>query len=123
MLPTLVPSGLRMEHRGEGVDAKLLRHSRSFSLFHIDLEIDETRIEHFAHFGLGEDFACEFLAGAAPTGVAIDEDLLAFLGGFGQCVFERELFEVHSVVFLEPIGKEPSRLAASPVLRVAASRR
>ena len=102
--------GVENEHRGEGVDAKLLRHSRSFSLFHVDLEIDETRIEDFAHFGLGENFACEFLAGAAPTGVAIHENLFAFLSGFGQCVFERELFEVHSVVLLEPICEEAETL-------------
>ena len=75
------------------------------------MEIDETSIEHFAHFGLREDFASEFLAGAAPTGVAIHEDLFALLGGFGQRIFERELFEVHSVVLLESIGEEPESLA------------
>ena len=75
------------------------------------MEIDETGIEHFAHFGLGEDFAREFLAGATPTGVAIHEDLFALLGGFGQCIFERELLEVHSIVLLESIGEEPEPFA------------
>ena len=55
--------GIENEHRGEGVDAKLLRHSRSFSLFHVDLEIDETCIEHFAHFGWGKTSRASFLQG------------------------------------------------------------
>ena len=115
--------GSRMSMVGKELDTKLLGHGRSLSLFHVDLEIDETGIEHFAHFGLREDFASEFLAGAAPTGVAVHEDLFTFLGGFGQRILSESCSKFTPSCFSSRSARNPSRLPASPGLRVAASRR
>ena len=55
--------GVEDEHGGEGIDAKLFGHGRSLSLFHVDLEIDETGIEHFATSGCGKTSRASFLQG------------------------------------------------------------
>ena len=87
MLPTLVPSGLRMSIVGKELMPNCL-DTAGPSPFSMSIwRLTKRALSTLPTSGWGEDFACEFLAGAAPTGVAIDKDLFAFLGGFGQCVF------------------------------------
>lgn len=89
--------GIKEVEGRQELDAVGLAEGDAIAFFDVEFVVDEVFIHEVADFFLGEDIGGHAFAGAAPSGVGIDEDgfILGFGGGLG--FFPRAFKEGHAL--------------------------
>ena len=88
--------GIQHEHRGVYTHPITPGNINAFPLFHIHLDIDKMGITKLSYRLVRENPAFHHLARAAPSGIAIHENIFPFFLRFLQCLFQRQVFDNHT---------------------------